>query len=69
MKVAPSVLLVVLATLLLGFSSIAAAVAPPTHFGSRDVFVLAIAVAGLIFSVLAGRELVRINRQLRQVAA
>lgn len=69
MKVVSSALLLVLATLFLCFSFVACLIAPPTDFSSRDLLVIAIGLAGIIFAVLASRGFGRINRQLRQASA
>ncbi|WP_374012740.1 hypothetical protein [Pseudoxanthomonas koreensis] len=69
MKVVSNAFLVVLATLSLCFSFIACLIAPPTDFSSRDLLIIAIGLAGIVFAVMAGRGLARINRQLRQASA
>lgn len=69
MKVASYAVLLVLASLALGFSILACLIAPPNGLSSRDLLVIAIGLAGIVFSVLASRGFWRINQQLRHAAA
>ena len=61
--------LVVVATFLLTFSSIAIALAAPTRADSRDVLVVSLFAAGIGFALLAALELRRVYRTLRTAAA
>ncbi|MBB3169440.1 hypothetical protein [Simiduia aestuariiviva] len=64
MKVLPSVLLIILSTLLVAFSGIASGLHFPSSGDSRDILVLAIGMAGILVGVLAIKELERINKML-----
>ncbi|HEX4482043.1 MAG TPA: hypothetical protein VH082_14600 [Rudaea sp.] len=61
--------LVVVATVLLTFSSIAIALAAPSSIDSRDMLVASLFGAGLVFAALAAVELLRLHRALRIAAA
>ncbi len=63
------IVMVVVATVLLTFSSIAIALAAPTRVDSRDVLVVSLFAAGFGFALLAGLELRRMYRMLRIAAA
>jgi heme/copper-type cytochrome/quinol oxidase subunit 3 len=64
-----SIALVVVATFLLTFSSIAIALAAPANLDSRNVFVLSLFGMGLVFVALAAVELRRLHGALRFAAA
>jgi drug/metabolite transporter (DMT)-like permease len=64
-----SIALVVVATFLLTFSSIAIALAAPNRVDSRDVLVVSLFFAGIGFALLAGLELRRLHRTLRTAVA
>ena len=69
MNLIRSIALVIVATFLLTFSSIAIALAAPASLDSRDVFVLSLFAAGLVFAALAAFELRRLHRALRYATA
>jgi len=69
MQLIRGIALVVVATFLLTFSSIAIALAAPTRADSRDVFVVTMFAAGIGFALLAALELRRLHRRLRTAAA
>jgi drug/metabolite transporter (DMT)-like permease len=64
-----SIALVVVATFLLTFSSIAIALAAPNRVDSRDVLVVSLFFAGIGFALLAAIELRRLHRTLRTAVA
>ena len=69
MNLIRSIALVVVATFLLTFSSIAIALAAPASLDSRNAFVLSLFAAGLAFTVLAVVEVRRLHRALRHATA
>ena len=69
MQLIRGIALVVVATFLLTFSSIAIALAAPTRADSRDALVVTLFFAGIGFAMLAGIELRRLHRRLRTAAA
>ena len=69
MQLIRGIALVVVATFLLTFSSIAIAIAAPTRADSRDVFVVTVFFAGVGFALLACVELRRVYRTLRTATA
>ena len=69
MQLIRGIALVVVATFLLTFSSIAIALAAPTRVDSRDVLIVSLFAAGIGFALLAGPELRRLHRTPRTAAA
>ncbi len=69
MKVVESIALVIVATMLLTFSSLALALGGPLALDSRDLFVLSLLGAGLVFAVLAAGRLRRIHLMLKRATA
>ena len=69
MQLIRGIALVVVATFLLTFSSIAIALAAPMRADSRDVLVVTMFAAGLGFALLAGIEFVRLHRKPRIATA
>ena len=69
MKVLPSSVLLIAATVLLTFFGIAQTLAPVDSFDSRDLLVGSFALAGLAMAVLAIRELWLLNSQLADTSA
>ena len=69
MQVVRGTCLVIVATVLLTFSSIAIALAAPTRADSRDVLVISLFFAGIGFALLAALELRRLHRSLRTARA
>ena len=69
MQLIRGIALVVVATFLLTFSSIAIALAAPTRADSRDVLVVTMFAAGIGFALLAVIELRRMHRKPRIATA